>query len=1356
MKQIFKKLTALTALMVCTATIWAADINFVVKTNGSVSGTGGEASKESTTITLTPASGYYLESITAAKTVAPGQAQAKALTINGNVTITPSDADADLSGATTYSVTMPDNGADVTVTVNFASRVDLSGATVALSASSFTYNGTAQAPTVTGVTLSSTPLTAGTDYTVNSITSQTNVGASYTATVTGKSKYSGTASATWAINKATAVVTPPTNANPTYSGTALPLVSAGSTTFGTLQYSLDGTIYSDAIPTAVTATSYTVYYKVDGTDNYNGAAAQSITATIAQRPLTITAQAQTITYGESIATGIGKVNAVGLVERDALTAITLTPSGTAVTNSGTITPSAAATTNGADNYYITYDTGVLTINAATIEYTADNYSAAYDGAAHGISLNVTTEGTTVKYRTASSGEYNLTEAPTYTDATAAQTVYFQITKDNYTTVESSKTVTISKASISPAVSLNGWTYGSPNDPSVSGNTGNGDVTYSYAEQGSSEWSATKPSSVGEYQVKATVAETANYNGAETAAVNFTITAAAPTVTAPEKVADFTYDGTAHALVSGASVTNGTISYKVGTGEYSTTVPTATAAGSYTVYYKVDGNANYSNVAETEVGTVVVGKATLTVTADDKEIAYGAAAPEFTYTVTGYVAEEDATAAGLSGTPSITTTYNTNDPVNSYPINIAAGTLTVGDNYQLAYQAGSLSVGQSAATVATVPTANALTYNKTAQALVNAGIANGGTLKYTLTENAADEAYSTDIPTATNAGDYTVYYKVFGDANHNNSSVASVPVTIAQKALTITAEAKNKVYGTDDPALTYTSDGLVAGDEITGALARAEGNNVGTYAINQGTLTAGGNYIISYNSADLTITAAAPTVTTPVKAADFTYDGTAHALVSGASVTNGTISYKVGTGEYSTTVPTATAAGSYTVYYKVDGSANYSNVAETEVGTVVISKATLTVTAYNEEINYGEAAPAYTASYSGFVGADDEDVLGGTLAFACAYTAGNAPGTYDIIPSGLTATNYNITFTKGTLTVNGSALEEADVDENDITEDGVYSVPAGVTSIEAGSFAVVADELTSINLTATSITDITVDRNNAANPFNGVSENTLIYLPAGNYAGSEPNVIIDGTCANFIVPSDADLFVPTAFTATNAKVERTFTSGKACTVFLPYVPTISGGTFYKFAGVTGNTANFTEATTELAANTPYIFMPSSDAAEGMTATDVTVSFAGGGNQTNVTDWTFIGSHKEKVWTTDPTTANYAVYGFAGSDIAGVDQGTFVKVGSNITLPARRAYLEYTGDNQPDAPAKSLNGGSPALPETLTVRLINADGTVTYLDSIPAAYDAQEDGEWYDLNGRQLQGKPAAKGIYIHNGKKYIVK
>jgi len=81
---------------------------------------------------------------------------------------------------------------------------------------------------------------------------------------------------------------------------------------------------------------------------------------------------------------------------------------------------------------------------------------------------------------------------------------------------------------------------------------------------------------------------------------------------------------------------------------------------------------------------------------------------------------------------------------------------------------------------TVPTAKTnLIYNGEAQSLINAGSATCGTMKYRL----ASTSYSTDIPSGTDAGDYTVYYKVFGDSNHNDTEEASLVVSIAKASPT---------------------------------------------------------------------------------------------------------------------------------------------------------------------------------------------------------------------------------------------------------------------------------------------------------------------------------------------------------------------------------------------------------------------------------------------------------------------------------------------------------------------------------------------------------------------------------------------
>ena len=84
----------------------------------------------------------------------------------------------------------------------------------------------------------------------------------------------------------------------------------------------------------------------------------------------------------------------------------------------------------------------------------------------------------------------------------------------------------------------------------------------------------------------------------------------PTYTAPTAKTGLTYNGRAQVLINQGSATGGEMQYKLGNGEYSTAIPTATDAGTYTVYYKVVGNATYNDTIEQSI-TVTIKQATLT-------------------------------------------------------------------------------------------------------------------------------------------------------------------------------------------------------------------------------------------------------------------------------------------------------------------------------------------------------------------------------------------------------------------------------------------------------------------------------------------------------------------------------------------------------------------------------------------------------------------------------------------------------------------------------------------------------------------------------------------------------------------------
>ena len=351
---------------------------------------------------------------------------------------------------------------------------------------------------------------------------------------------------------------------------------------------------------------------------------------------------------------------------------------------------------------------------------------------------------------------------------------------------------------------------------------------------------------------------------------------------------------------------------------------------------------------------------------------------------------------------------------------------------------------------TPPTAQEnLTYTGQEQALITAGsVANYGTMQYSLTENGT---YSPDIPTGTDAGAYTVWYRVIGDENHNDTAPTSVAVSIGKKPLTITKVAcAAKIYdgtttveptsvifdnvtlnrGTDYTVTASFDDASVGNGKNITARVTLMGQTAKNYALEQssfpttGSITRAavpgftketaltivnghantytvalpalpkletpkkygaltyeireikldGSYytsgakvengkltlpiqkndvkttgsvgtvtvvIKSTNYEDITLTVNVnatdkfvPTVTAPTANA-LTYNGTEQALVTAGKTTGGTMLYRLDNSEWSEQIPTAKNVGKYTVWYKVQGNAEYADVAEQSL-TVTVS------------------------------------------------------------------------------------------------------------------------------------------------------------------------------------------------------------------------------------------------------------------------------------------------------------------------------------------------------------------------------------------------------------------------------------
>ena len=134
--------------------------------------------------------------------------------------------------------------------------------------------------------------------------------------------------------------------------------------------------------------------------------------------------------------------------------------------------------------------------------------------------------------------------------------------------------------------------------------------------------------------------------------------------------------------------------------------------------------------------------------------------------------------------------------------------------------------KQAASITQAPETKTLTYNGSAQELVTAGEASGGTMQYALgTKDAATGEYSADIPTATDAGTYYVWYRAVGDDTHTDSEPASVTVTVAEKE-----EVEEIKYYVEVPLTTGKVKDITGTEE-----APAETNPYGTKIVNSESL-----------------------------------------------------------------------------------------------------------------------------------------------------------------------------------------------------------------------------------------------------------------------------------------------------------------------------------------------------------------------------------------------------------------------------------------------------------------------------------------------------------------------------------------
>ena len=326
------------------------------------------------------------------------------------------------------------------------------------------------------------------------------------------------------------------------------------------------------------------------------------------------------------------------------------------------------------------------------------------------------------------------------------------------------------------------------------------------------------------------------------------------------------------------------------------------------------------------------------------------------------------------------------------------------------------VNLPAATITTAPAAKTgLTFNGTEQVLVNAGSGiTGGTLQYKLDGG----SYNAELPKATNAGSYTVYYKVKGNnTTHSDSSEQSFTVTIAPKTVTAAVSVEPTSYTYTGEAIMPTTVTVKDGTTVIPAseYTVTYGNNTNA---GKATVTVkdqdGGNYVVS-GTATFTITKAELSGVT-VSLKGWTYGDTAKTPTVSGNLGGGNVTYQYkadNASTYTSTVPTN--AGTYTVKATVAESANYK--AATATGSFTIAPKTVA----NAAVTLSQTSYAYTGrAFQPSVTVKDGTTVIPASEYTVVYTDNINVGTATVTVTDRAGGNYVVSGT-ATFTITKAAL-----------------------------------------------------------------------------------------------------------------------------------------------------------------------------------------------------------------------------------------------------------------------------------------------------------------------------------------------
>jgi hypothetical protein len=954
----------------------------------------------------------------------------------------------------------------------------------------------------TGVfTVNATGLTASTAYSY----------AAYATNAAGTA-YTSVGTFTTADPTPTLTFTTPSTASVAVGATRANAVtstlSGGS--FGAISYKSSDTGKATVNPTtgvvtglSVGTTTITATQAAAAGFNATTSTSYTLTVTIGTPTISAAPSATGIAFGQTLASSTLSGGTASVAGTFAFTTPSTAPGVGTAAQGVTFTPTDAT------NYTSVTTTVNVTVAKATPTITVAP-------TASGIIYGQTLAASTLNGGTASvAGTFTFTTPSTAPSAgTAAQGVTFTPTSTaNYNAATTTVNVTVAKAT--PTVT---WAtpsriiYGTALSATQLNATANVAGTFIYTPASGTVLTA----SIQSLSVGFTPTDAANYNAVPVTTVILSGDRASQTITFGT-LPNRTY-GAASFTVAATASSSLTTSYTIVSGPATLSGSTVTLTGAGTVVVRASqaGDSNYTAATPVDQ-SFTVAKKTLTVTADAKTKLYGAANPTLTSTITGYVNSE--TSAVVSGAATLSTTATATSTVGDYAITAAAGTLSA-TNYDFSFTAGTLTVTRAPLTVTadaktrTYGAANP-TLTATITGFVNsetsAVVSGNPALSTTATATSSVGGY----PISAAAGTLTATNYSFGFTNGT--------LTVGKAALTVTADAKTKLYGAANPTLTATLTGFVNSETaavLTGAPALSTtattASGVNSYAITPalGTLVSA-NYSFGFVDGALAVTKAPLTVTADNKNRVYGAANPAFTATLTGFVNNDTAAVVTGAAALSSTVTPTSAAGPYPITPAI-GTLTAANYAFT-----TFTNGTLTVGQTSQTLTFGALASKTFGDAAFSVSATS--------------TSGLTPS-YSIVSGPATISGSTVTITgAGTVVVRASQAG-----------DGNYTAATPVDQ----SFTVAKATPTLIWATPSAITFGTALSATQLNATGSVA-GTFAYSPA---SGTTPSVGTQTLSATFTPtdtanynPASASVALsvvvavpgsPTAITATTANGEAT--------------------------------------------------------------------------------------------------------------------------------------------------------------------------------------------------------------------------